>query len=335
MTVSRMPAAEETPESGDLSAARRVLDLEAEGLRALGQALDRSFVQAVDLLSRIDGRVVVTGIGKSGHIARKIAATFASTGTPALYVHPSEASHGDLGMITRADAVLLLSNSGQTPELADIIAYSRRYSIPLLAIVGRAGSSLASTGEEMAADIALVLPSSPEACPMGLTPTTSTTVMLALGDALAVALLERRGFSTDEFRVLHPGGRLGKSLIRVADVMHDGDALPLVGPETVMAEALLVMTSKSFGCVGVIDGEGDLIGVVTDGDLRRHMDAGLLDRVAAEVMTPNPKRIGPQALAAEALGKMNADKITNLFVTEGMRPVGIVHVHDCLRAGVA
>ena len=335
MTLTRGPAPREAPTSADLSAARRVLGLEAEGLRALGLALDECFVVAVDLLSNIEGRVVVSGMGKSGHVARKIAATFASTGTPALYVHAAEASHGDLGMITKADAVLVLSNSGETPELADIIAYTRRFSIPLIAIVGRADSTLASKGEAMAADSALVLPAVPEACPMGLAPTTSTTLMMALGDALAVALLERRGFSPDQFRVLHPGGRLGRSLIRVADIMHSGDAVPLVTPETVMAVALLVMTSKSFGCLGVVDDEGRLLGIITDGDLRRHMADDLLTLTAGRVMTPNPKQVRPQTLAAEALGIMNTNKITNLFVIEGDEPVGILHIHDCLRAGVA
>ena len=334
MTITRKPAPDETPDAADLRAARRVLNLEAEGLRALSLALDGSFVAAVDVLSNIEGRVVVSGMGKSGHVARKIAATFASTGTPALYVHPGEASHGDLGMITKADAVLVLSNSGETPELADIIAYTRRFSIPLIAIVGRADSTLTGTGGAMAPDHALVLPPVPEACPMGLSPTTSTTLMMALGDALAVALLERRGFSPDQFRVLHPGGRLGKSLIRVADIMHDGEALPLVAPDTVMADALLVMTSKSFGCLGVVDDENRLLGIVTDGDLRRHMAADLLALTAGRVMTPNPKRVRPQTLAAEALGIMNANTITNLFVTEGEKPVGILHIHDCLRAGV-
>jgi len=335
MSAIHKPAHEAAAESADLETARRVLDLEAAALRQLGLALDQSFVAAVDLVAAIAGRLVVAGMGKSGHVARKIAATLASTGTPSLYVHPGEASHGDLGMITRSDAVLLLSNSGDTPELGDIITYARRFSIPIVAIVGRAGSPLAGIGQEMAADVALVLPSMPEACPMGLAPTTSTTAMMALGDALAVALLERRGFSAEEFRVLHPGGRLGRSLIRVAEIMHTGDQVPLVVPATSMAEALLVMTSKSFGSVGVVDPNGDLIGIITDGDLRRHMGADLIHRSAGEVMTRAPKTIRPRALAAEALGNMNARKITNLFVTEGAKPVGIVHIHDCLRAGVA
>lgn len=320
----------------DLVAARRVLEIEAESLRALADGLDGAFTRAVDVLSAIRGRVVVSGMGKSGHIGRKVASTMASTGTPALYVHPGEASHGDLGMITRNDAVLLLSNSGETPELADIITYTRRFFIPLVVIVGRAESALARLDGEGAPHVALVLPTRPEACPMGLAPTTSTAMMLALGDALAVALLERRGFSADDFRVLHPGGHLAeKSLVRVRDIMHRGKELPLVGLETRMSEALLVMTSKSFGCLGILDADGVLAGIITDGDLRRHMDANLLELSARDAMTPAPKTIRPQALTAEALGTMNAAKITNLFVVEDGRPIGIVHIHDCLRVGAA
>jgi arabinose-5-phosphate isomerase len=269
-------------------------------------------------------------MGKSGHIGRKIASTLASTGTPALYVHPAEASHGDLGMITVDDAVLALSNSGETPELADIVAYTRRFSIPLLAIVGRADTSLVQ-----AADLALVLPARPEACPMGLAPTTSSTAMLALGDALAVALLERRGFSVREFSLLHPGGKLGRKLVRVEALMHRGDQLPLVGLEAPMSEVLLEMTAKRLGCVAVVNARGGLTGIITDGDLRRHMRDGLLERRAAEVMTPAPKTIHAQALAVEAIRIMNERTITVLFVVEGQRPVGALHMHDCLRAGLA
>jgi arabinose-5-phosphate isomerase len=337
MAVMALPQAVESvesavPSSATLDAGRRVLRTEAEALVALADTLDGRFEQAVELLVATRGRIVVTGMGKSGHIGRKIAATLASTGTPALYVHPAEASHGDLGMITGDDAVLALSNSGETPELADIVAYTRRFSIPLLAVVGRARSSLVE-----AADLALVLPPRPEACPMGLAPTTSSTAMLALGDALAVALLERRGFGAREFSLLHPGGKLGKKLVRVEDVMHRGDAVPVVGLDTPMSDVLLEMTAKRLGCVGVVSGLGGLIGIITDGDLRRHMEDGLLGRRAAEIMTPGPKTIRPQALAAEALAMMNQAErpFTVIFVVEGKRPVGALHLHDCLRAGVA
>ena len=317
--------------NADLACARRVLRLEAAGLEALAQSLDEGFTEALDLLDGRTGRVVVTGIGKSGHVARKIAATLSSTGTPALFVHPAEASHGDLGMIEpEGDAVIALSNSGETAELADLVAYAKRFHIPLIAITGRADSALAQ-----AADVALVLPASDEASPMGLAPTTSTTVMLALGDAIAVALLERKGFSPDRFHALHPGGRLGRMLLKVADLMHRGEEVPLVGGDTAMADALLVMTNKRFGCVAIVDGDGILQGVITDGDLRRHMSPGLLDLRAAEVMTRAPRTIGADALASEAVGLMNSNTITNLFVVEDGRPVGILHIHDCLRAGVA
>ena len=317
--------------NADLACARRVLRLEAAGLEALAQSLDEAFTEALDLLDGRTGRVVVTGIGKSGHVARKIASTLASTGTPALFVHPAEASHGDLGMIgPEGDAVIALSNSGETTELADLVAYAKRFHIPLIAITGRADSALAQ-----AADVALVLPASDEASPMGLAPTTSTTVMLALGDAIAVALLERKGFSPDRFHALHPGGRLGRMLLKVADLMHRGEEVPLASGDTAMADALLVMTNKRFGCVAIVDGDGVLQGVITDGDLRRHMSPGLLDLRAAEVMTRAPKTIGTDALASEAVGLMNSNAITNLFVVEDGRPVGILHIHDCLRAGVA
>jgi arabinose-5-phosphate isomerase len=316
----------------DLDVARRVLRTEIAGLEALALEIDGAFTAAVGLLARTEGRVTVTGMGKSGHVARKIAATFASLGTPAQFVHPGEASHGDLGMIARAgDAVLALSNSGDTQELADIVAYTRRFRIPLVAMTRGDGSPLAE-----AADVTLLLPLAAEACPLGLAPTTSTTMMIALGDALAVALLERKGFSASDFKALHPGGRLGRRLLRVADIMHGGPAVPLVARGTGMAEAILVMTAKSFGCVGISDHAGRLAGIITDGDLRRHMGDDLLRGTVDRVMNPNPKTIRPQALAAEAVGLMNALAITSLFVTdEQQRPLGILHIHDCLRAGVA
>jgi arabinose-5-phosphate isomerase len=327
-------AAEDPRGSGlahDLAVGRRVIRAEIEGLRQLADALDGAFGAALDLCAAVAGRVIVTGIGKSGHVARKIAATFASTGTPAQFVHPAEASHGDLGMIGAGDVVIALSNSGNSAELGAIVAYTRRFQIPLVAVTSDPRSSLAE-----AADVVMRLPPATEACSMGLTPTTSTTMTLALGDALAVALLERRGFSTQDFQVFHPGGALGRKLLRVGDIMHTGEAIPLAAPHTPMSEAILVMTAKSFGCVGVCDGEGRLVGVITDGDLRRHMDAGLFSRTVGEVMHPEPKTIAAAGLAVEALGVMNRSSITSLFVVdETGRPTGFLHMHDCLRAGVA
>lgn len=317
--------------AADLAVGRRVLRSESAALETLAAALDHSFAQALDLLTlEGGGRVVVTGMGKSGHVARKIAATLASTGTPAQFVHPAEASHGDLGMITTHDAILALSNSGETAEMEDIVGYSRRFAIPLVVITSRAASALAQ-----AADLALILPNAEEACPHGLAPTTSTTLMLALGDALAVALLERKGFSPADFRLFHPGGKLGSRLLKVSDLMHSGDAVPLIGPDQTMGEAILVMTRKRLGCVGVVDADGRLAGIVTDGDLRRHMDSRLTERQVREIMTVRPRTTGPNAFAAEAL-RMMSGSITALFVVDDeRRPMGVLHVHDCLRAGVA
>ncbi len=319
--------------ASDLDVARDVLATEAAGLQALAAGLDAGFARAVDLLAAATGRIVVSGMGKSGHVARKIAATLASTGAPALFVHPAEASHGDLGMIVPGDAVLALSNSGETPELADLIAHSRRFGLPLVAITARAGSALAT-----AADVALLLPAAREACPMGLAPTTSTTMQMALGDALAVALLTRRGFGAADFRQFHPGGKLGARLRRVRELMHTGDALPLATPDMLMDQALLLMTGKRFGCLGVTDDQGRLCGIFTDGDLRRAIGPTLLTSRLGEVMTAAPRTIGPDFLAAEALHIMNAPErpITALFVVDAaQRPLGILHIHDLLRAGVA
>jgi arabinose-5-phosphate isomerase len=314
----------------DIARARRVLDIEAEALSRLSRSIDEQFADAVRLLAGIEGRVVVSGMGKSGHVATKIAATLASTGAPAIFVHPAEASHGDLGMITPQDALILLSNSGETAELADVIQFAKRRQIPLVALVGRAKSTLAE-----AATVALVMPEAPEACPLGLAPTTSTTMMLALGDALAVALLERKGFTAEDFQAFHPGGKLGRRLLRVRDIMHASDAIPVVAASMRMADALIIMTGKGFGCVGALDDEGRLIGIVTDGDLRRHMGEGLLRQRVADVMTAQPKTVRPSAFAADALTLMNERKITSLFVTEQHKPLGIIHIHDCLRAGIA
>lgn len=314
-----------------VAAGRRVIGIEAAALAELEGTLGESFVQAVEIMLAARGRVIVSGMGKSGHVARKVASTLASTGTPAQFVHPAEASHGDLGMITGEDAVLLLSNSGETPELADLIAYTRRFRIPLVGVAREAESTLLRQS-----DVAIVLPKAPEACSVGLAPTTSTTMTMALGDALAVALMEHRHFTPEDFHGFHPGGRLGARLAKVSDLMHAGAGMPLTTPATPMGEALIEMSRKGFGVVGVVDDAGRLVGIVTDGDLRRHME-GLLDRSVEAVMTRSPRTIATTALASEALGVMNALKITTLFATDPAdpaRPAGILHVHDCLRAGV-
>lgn len=312
-----------------LNTAKHVIQMEAKALEALAESLGDSFVQATETIGTLKGRLVVTGMGKSGHVAKKIAATMASTGTPAYFVHPGEASHGDLGMITSADAVLALSNSGETPELADILAYTKRFSIPLIALVGRAPSALAD-----AADICLLLPPMGEASPVNA-PTTSTTMMMALGDALAVALLEKRGFTKEDFATFHPGGKLGKQLLRTTELMHKAEELPLTSKDAAMPDVLLTMTNKHFGCAGVVDDTGKLLGIITDGDLRRHMENGILDKKASDVMTASPKTISPDKLAAEALAIMNSKSITSLFVVKNEKPVGILHIHDCLRAGIS
>ena len=330
MTTRQDSAANREMQLDDLATGRSVLNTEGQALLSLSDALGPSFSAAVETLSGAKGRVIITGMGKSGHIGRKIAATLSSTGTPALFVHPAEASHGDLGMIARQDVVVALSNSGETAELNDIVRYTRRFSIPLITVVGRDGSSLATNS-----DISIVLPDSPEACPLGLAPTTSTTMTLALGDALAVALLERSSFSSSKFQELHPGGSLGHRLITVNDIMHVDDHMPLIALRAAVSEAILVMTAKAFGCVGVIDKNDSLIGIVTDGDLRRHMADNLLELRVEDVMTKAPKSIRPTALAAEAVWIMNQNSITSLFIAQNGKPLGIVHMHDCLRAEIA
>ena len=313
-----------------ITVGRRVLNAEAAALNLMAAELAEPFVAAVELLFAARGRVVCTGVGKSGLVGRKIASTLASTGAPALFVHAGEASHGDLGMIGAEDVILALSKTGETRELADTIAYTKRFSIPLVAITAEASSALGR-----AADVALILPDSSEAADALNAPTTSTTLQIALGDALAVALLERRGFTPSQFSVLHPGGKLGAMLRTVRDLMHGRDELPLVSSETHMSETVLVMSQKRFGCVGVCDDEGRLVGIITDGDLRRHID-GLMSHSAGEVMSRTPKTIPPGMLAAEALKLMSerAPASTVLFVVEGDAPIGILHVHDLLRAGV-
>jgi arabinose-5-phosphate isomerase len=317
-----------------IASALRTLEAEAGGITTLcagiRDGLGRDFVAAVELISAAQGRLIVTGMGKSGHVGRKVAATFASTGTPAFFVHPSEASHGDLGMITPDDVIMALSWSGETAELKDLIDYSRRFRIGLIAITASAESTLGA-----AADVVLALPAAREACPHNLAPTTSTLMQAALGDALAVALLESRGFTALDFRKLHPGGRLGAMLKFVGNLMHEGDAMPLVALGTAMADAVVEMSTKGFGCVGITDAKGNLTGIITDGDLRRHMRPDLLEARVEDVMTHAPKTVRPDQLASEALEIINSSKITALIVADAGKPVGIVNFHDLLRAGVA
>jgi arabinose-5-phosphate isomerase len=312
--------------SAYLDTARRVIRTEISGLEALAAGLDDSFDRAVGLILAAQGRVIVSGMGKSGHVGRKIAATFASTGTPAQFVHPGEASHGDLGMVTQNDVALVLSNSGETPELADLIAHTRRFEIPLIGVASRPDSTLLRQS-----DVALLLPAAPEACGSGIVPTTSTTMTMALGDALAIALMEHRKFTPEHFRTFHPGGKLGAKLSRVGDLMHRD--IPLVTETAPMSEALLVISQKGFGVTGVTDEQGNLSGIITDGDLRRHMQ-GLLDLRAAQVMTRDPRTISPEKLAEQALAQMQERKITSLFVLEDRKPVGLLHIHDFLRTGM-
>ncbi len=317
-----------------IATGKRVVGDEATALAALSDWLGESFAAAIEIILEAKGRVILSGMGKSGHIARKIAATFASTGTPAHFVHPAEASHGDMGMMAKGDVVMILSNSGETPELADVVAHTRRFQIPLIGVAKAKDSTLLRQS-----DVAIVLPDVPEACRQNIVPTVSTTMTLALGDAMAIAMMEHREFTPANFREFHPGGKLGAALAKVSDLMHDGDAIPLAHVNTPMSDALLTISQKGFGMVGVVDDDRRLSGIVTDGDLRRNM-TGLLDKTAGDVMTPDPETIAPTALAQEAVAIMNGAhgrKVTCLLVVDPARPghvQGILHIHDCLRAGV-
>jgi arabinose-5-phosphate isomerase len=312
-----------------LSIGQKVLEIEGSALNQMAQELGAEFAEAVRLIHLCKGRVIISGMGKSGHIARKIAATLASTGTPSHFVHPAEASHGDLGMITPNDICIVLSNSGETSELSDVIAHTRRFGIPLIGVASRAHSTLLRS-----ADISLVLPNAPEACAIGMAPTTSTTATLALGDALAVAVMELRGFSPENFNVYHPGGKLGAQLIKVEGLMHSGEELPLVRPDTVMIDTIMTMNEKMFGLVGLVDDNDILCGIITDGDLRRNLD-GLLEKTAGDIGLHMPRTIGKEMLAIEALTLMNNSKISAVFVIdETKKPIGLLHIHDCLRAGL-
>lgn len=316
-----------------IESAKRVIDTEIHGLEILKKNFNDTFVKAIEKMKTIKGRIIVSGMGKSGHIGQKIAATLASTGTPAFFVHPGEASHGDLGMLTKDDLLLAISNSGESREMVDIISYSRRFAIPMIAITSNPDSTMAK-----AADLTLLIPSikdAPEACPLGLAPTTSTTTTLAVGDAIAVALIEEKGFSVEEFHNRHPGGKLGNVLLRVSDIMITGDDMPLVSQDMLMSDALVIMTAKSWGCLGMTDSYGFLTGIITDGDLRRHMGIDLINHTTADVMTKNPKTVAPNILCVEAIRLMNEKKITSLFVLDAeKKPIGLITMHLLLQAGV-
>ncbi|MCK5374117.1 MAG: KpsF/GutQ family sugar-phosphate isomerase [Alphaproteobacteria bacterium] len=322
----------------DIQRAVHVLTTEGLALKALADMIDGSFskaVNAIDMMKneeQMSGRLIVAGIGKSGHVARKIAATMASTGTPSYFVHPGEASHGDMGMITKKDVVLMLSNSGENAELSDLIHYTRRYNITLIAVTGKSESTLAHHS-----DICLLLPSVGEVCPNGLAPTTSTTMMMAMGDALAIALLERMGLTLEQYKVFHPGGKLGQKLMSVADLMISGDDLPRVDISARMDEALLALTGKNIGCVLVFDGE-ELAGIVTDGDLKRHMSPDLLQKSVSEIMSKKPKAIEKDVMAVRAVDIMTQTPgkyVTSLIVCDGDKTCGLIRLQDCLQAGVA
>jgi arabinose-5-phosphate isomerase len=328
------PSSGPAPLNAPVQSALRTLEAEGSGIAAITAALQadlgEAFARAADLIRNAKGRLIVTGLGKSGHIGRKIAATFASTGTPAFFVHAAEAGHGDLGMITTDDVILALSWSGEQPEMKTLITYAKRFRIAVIAMTAERDSTLSR-----AADIALTLPKAREACPHNLAPTTSSLMLLALGDALAIALLEGRGFTPVDFSVLHPGGKLGAMLKFTRDIMHTGDTVPLKPLGTGMSDALVEMTSKGFGCVGIVNARGAIAGIVTDGDLRRQMRPDLVNALVDEVMTKNPRTIGRDSLASEAVEILNSAKITTLIVTDASKPVGVLHMHDLLRAGVA
>lgn len=305
-------------------AAAEILYQEADALRLLADSLDTAFDEVVDCLLHISGRIAVTGMGKSGHVARKVAATLSSTGSPAFFIHPAEASHGDLGMLTKGDAVLAFSNSGETVEMTDIIAYAARHRLPLIAVTKQSDSMLGKN-----ADYVLQLPNVQEACPIGCAPTTSTTMQLALGDALALTMLQARGFRPEDFRQFHPGGKLGKKLRQVREIMHVGDALPLANPDTPMGDVIYIMSSKGFGAVGVAE-ERKLIGFISDGDLRRHMSPDLLQKKARDIMSLDPFLLSPDCLVEKALALLAERKITSSFVVDHDRVIGFIHVHDML-----
>lgn len=316
----------------DIESARRTIEKEVDALHIMENELDENLTKALDMIQNAKGRVIVTGMGKSGHVGKKIAATLASTGTPSFFVHPAEASHGDLGMLTTEDVVLAISNGGESRELSDILVYCKRYGIPLIAMTKNPTSSLGKAG-----DIILKLPDAGEACPLGLAPTSSTTATIVLGDILAIALMERKGFSRSNYKQRHPGGKLGAILQKVSDLMHTGDEMPILDEHALMRQIIVTMSSKMLGCVGIVDNDGNLVGMITDGDLRRamenSMDNDLFNKTAAEIMSKDPKTTTPDTLVAEAVNIMSGRSITQLFVVEDKKPIGIIHMHDCLRMG--
>lgn len=332
MVVSTSTISKGAVQYDDFKSAVQTIEREIEALEILKNGLDENLSKALDLLQATKGRVIVTGMGKSGHIGRKISATFASTGTVSFFVHPGEASHGDLGMISDDDVVIAISNSGESKELSDILVYAKRHNIPLIAITRNPESSLGKNST-----LVLKLPNNGEACPLGLAPTSSTTATLVLGDVLAVALMERRGFSAADYHQRHPGGKLGAILCHVSDIMHKGNEMPIIGEDAIMQDALLVMSEKMLGCVGIVSPSGELEGIITDGDLRRWMSPDLITEKVVKVMTRNPKTISPEALVVDAINVMNntGRGITNLFVVEDKKPIGVIHIHDCLKIGAA
>ena len=320
-------------ENRDIQVAKQTIDKEIDALHVLENSLDDTLTKALDIMQKTKGRVIVTGMGKSGHIGRKIAATMASTGTPSFFLHPGEASHGDLGMVTTNDTVLAISNGGESKELSDILVYCKRFNVPIIAITKNPQSSLGKNS-----DLVLKLPDNGEACPLGLAPMSSTTATLVMGDILAANLMVRKGFTADDFKLRHPGGKLGAILRHVSDIMHTGDEMPLINEDAIMQDALITMSAKMLGCVGIINKNGDLIGMITDGDLRRWMAPNLIEEKVSKVMTKNPRTVRSDALIAEATNIMNntGRGITNMFVVDdGKKPIGIIHIHDCLRAGVS
>tara|TARA_Y100000590_G_scaffold126067_1_gene144123 strand:+ start:481 stop:1437 length:957 start_codon:yes stop_codon:yes gene_type:complete len=312
-----------------LKIARKVIETEIKGLEVLSKKINKSFVKTIKILKKTNGKIIVTGVGKSGIIAKKIASTLSSTGSPAQFIHSTEASHGDLGMVSKKDAVMAFTFSGKTTELDDILIYSKENKIPSIVVTGKSNSKLKNTATTL-----IEISNLKEACPLNLAPTTSTTAMLALGDAIAISLMTSKKFTKKDFYSFHPGGQLGKKLLLAKNLMHSGKKLPLINENVPMAKAIIEMTKKRFGCLGVVSNKKRLIGIITDGDLRRHMKNGILEKKSSSIMTKNPKTINENVFALEALDIMKKNKITQVFVTKNNKPIGILHIHDCIELGL-